>query len=149
MLRPVFENEFHWEAGVPTIRENLVYAIRTVEAEAYVLISLNSFEAATNCGTLHCTLGLLATTTLFKDQGLHLVWPKGVGAPVPEFPGLEFSTDAWHAKLGEMFGEDAYARLFEARGAGDFDYDLSAVARTDKQLAIGRLMNSENHDGAW
>jgi hypothetical protein len=113
-----------------TIRDNLLRAIELVEGEPDRLFSLFDFERETTCGTLHCTLGLIASDPNFEEQNIRL--DRGTVLVDERL----FNYEA----LNSRFGLRAFARLFEARGHGAWDnkvFDLSAM--DDKELALWRL----------
>ncbi len=119
-----------------TIRCNLIEAIRVVEAEP--VLHLDSFISEHACGTLYCTAGLLAIQPYFQRQGLR-------------FDGNWAVT--WYLDAPrDLFGEDAFDRLFAASEMGVWDDDLIRELEapneddeptnprpTDKQLALARL----------
>lgn len=127
---------------MPTIRENLLALIKFIEDEPLNLFNLSYYHHETNCGTLHCSLGLAATKPYFHEQGLHYT---------EDFhPMIAIQGHHWTACIDELFGSEAYMRLFKARECGSYDQTLKPgitlngeafedAGYTDKDLALDRL----------
>mgnify|MGYP001576459888 CR=1 FL=1 len=126
-----------------TIRCNLIEAIRLVEAEP--VLELDQYLTETTCGTLYCTAGLLAQQPYFQRQGMRLSQDEDWG-------GLSIGTYFLTIGHRELFGDDAFDRLFASSKVGVWDDELireleapnedaepTKPRPTDKQLALARL----------
>ena len=125
------------------ILENLEVLRAAVIAEPEALFDLHAFARITDCGTLHCTLGLACTMSYFKEQGLRF----------NEFsffsPRMEGENHTTARSFDKLFGEFSYDRLFTSAGCGTRDKELGfernyflyriGQSMTDKELAIARL----------
>lgn len=118
-----------------TIHENLLAAIAAVEAEDEKKIDLITFKQ--DCGTIHCTLGLLTTLPAFQAQGL--VWGYGLSTPAPSVGGVKAWGSGWLDELDKLFGTGSYGRLFEPAGGGAWDPEMYEEGWSDKRLALARL----------
>ncbi len=128
---------------MPTIRENLLKAIEVVQQYPEELLDLNQWRKECDCGTLYCVAGLLAIQPFFAAQGMHPYHEDG--RPICGIVAISPAA-SW---VNEMFGAGAYDRLFDQRGAGTWDPELTAdvieddtilmESPTDKQLALRRL----------
>lgn len=119
-----------------TIRENLLVLIEAVKSEPEKLFDLSVYERKNSCGTLHCTLGLAATLTHFRMQGLEI---SASTVAVPVIGGTLVYDVGAYDKLDQLFGKESCGRLFGAKHEGEWDFDLQAEQLTDKQLALARL----------
>lgn len=128
-----------------TISANIIKAIAVLEAIPESRFDLHTFKQETSCGTIACAAGWLCADPHFADLGMtlspssrdtfHSFRLHQAGTP---------SDSCEFAFLDNIFGADAFDRLFDERGAGvndDFivdengdDFDL-----TDKGLAIARM----------
>lgn len=116
---------------------NLFTLLGAVQAQPEEAFNLSSYCEKRTCGTLFCTAGLAATLPHFQAQGMALATiPYGTGFMV-EVNGDDVDETE---DTNELFGDDAWANLFAARGDGsrDYDFDLN-YAMTDKQLAVKRI----------
>lgn len=121
------------EATKPTIRENLLRAIKLVEDEPVQLVDLDEYAKTTPCGTLHCAAGLCASDPFFQAQGMTLDGFGWLHTQPKDLP-----TD----DLDALFGICAWQRLFNARACGTWDQgwlDPEAGHISDKELALLRL----------
>jgi hypothetical protein len=137
--------------------DNLTRAIALIEDTPENKLDLAHFTG--DCGTLHCTAGWLATNPHFQKQGMGLVELRfGYGTNT-----LTNTLDEEHRLydfqfLNELFGPEAFDRLFDAYGEGKEDLwlikekegelseDQEADIKegdykptTDKWLALARL----------
>ena len=121
-----------------SIKKNLEVAIAAIEAAPESEIDLAYFRSP--CGTHHCALGLLTTVPYFINLGLYMGTFAGLFKPLVckqghDQSGFDGDGPDW---LDEMFGTNAYDRLFIERGEGDFDEEM-LPGLPDKGLALARL----------
>lgn len=123
----------------PTIRENLLEAIKAIEAWPEEKLDLEYFmKTSASCGTLYCAAGLLTITPFFIEQGLYL---QNIGGRNAFRKAGDEDTIAFRAPwVSDMFGEGAFGNLFATHGQGDLDKELLADGYlSDKALALARL----------
>lgn len=149
---------------LPLIIENLERAIKAVQAQPETNFDLEYFrDDNPSCGTCFCTIGLLSTLDHFQKQGVVLEEFK---VPYRGTTSYTLNTRPAHdgvenyEYLDDIFGPDAFGRLFAQAGDGDFDEEHEREAKddwarslysrgmppedypfnyTDKQLALDRL----------
>lgn len=127
------------------IIENLELAIAAVEATPDQAVNLAQFR--NECGTLHCTLGLLAEMPHFQAQGLALVqkrdeWGHGYWEVTIDGDSLNGATKSFDQGLVTRFGSAAWGNLFASSGLGHHDHwhrSHMDKPESDKQLALARL----------
>lgn len=123
------------------ILENLEVLRAAVAAEPTELFDLQAYQRETDCGTLHCTLGLACTMPYFNEQGLRF--------DTCDIPVMDenFGNIIIH-NFDILFGEGSYGKLFTSAGYGMCDEQLGYVwsydpdnlqNMTDKELALKRL----------
>lgn len=113
-----------------SILKNIDEAIRLVTEQPEQLFDLSVFKRTVDCGTLHCTAGLLCTSAHFRALGWEWAgrWVNVQGVSIEE-----------SGMLYTQFGPAAYSRLFNYRDASPFDDHKNASNHTDKELALHRL----------
>ncbi len=109
------------------ILANIDEAIRLVTEQPEKMFDLSSFAQKTDCGTIYCTAGLLATSAHFRALGWRLQVAED-GA-IPCILGLPALCSAY---LPEQFGPAA-ADLFYMRSY------CEGFLGDDKALALHRL----------
>lgn len=126
------------------IIENLEKAIAIIGAIPEAKIYLGQIK--TECGTIACAAGWLASDPYFNAQGMGLVMgPYGgsywlVQTAKPDF--LDYKLD-W---LEPLFGDDAFNKLFATRNDSALDTLLNLDnALSDKELALARLNDQLGH----
>jgi hypothetical protein len=139
--------------------ENIERAIAIMQAVPEKDVNLAHFlvPAQGDCGTLACCAGWLAQDKFFQDQGMTLAEvDRSFGTTswcvVPQ--GTNQFPEDWEW-LDALFGEDAFARLFEPYGCGEWDTSIIAAYNdrlgededgdpSDKELALERLRHQLN-----
>jgi hypothetical protein len=129
-----------------TVIHNLEVAISIIEEAPADKFDLTHFAEHTDCGTIACSLGTLAMQPYFQAQGLALceggtMYSNRLGCR------LNGRNVLYSEELNDMFGEDAFKRLFHARYSGICDMDILKSCTgddaddkiSDKQLALKRL----------
>lgn len=150
--------------NLPLIIQNLELAIEAVKAQPETNFDLLRFkQIKPDCGTCFCTLGLLSTMDHFRNQGVVLnAFKQPFNDLTAYFIPCEVDSEGretfgW---LDALFGPDAFKRLFEQAGDGEFDDEHWREARegwynslysrgmppedypfgySDKDLALDRL----------
>jgi hypothetical protein len=126
-----------------TIVQNLRKAIEIIRAIPDDKLNLGTFRTDTDCGTIACSVGWLAQDPYFIEQGLTLVpTPTGYSLKLGGPYDALVATSGTYYNLDELFGADAFYRLFATRIIGIVDsITLNEVDSdlTDKQLALNRL----------
>lgn len=132
-----------------TILQNLEIAYTAVKGYDSQLFDLRTFREKSDCGIIHCSLGLLGTMPHFNKQGL-------------EFSDHPLKDDADYrilliegvpvmrvsfSKLNVLFGDNCFNRLFQSKGYGTWDLQRDENPAflennpnlTDQKLALLRL----------
>ena len=116
-----------------TIMANLERAIELIEGTPEELVSLDSFTYTTECGTLHCTYGWLASDPYFQALGVTLENGQPYLTSIEEYVG----GCGFFSELDNLFGENSYDALFTSFGNSCFDpHDLKGG---HKAAALHRL----------
>ena len=135
------------------ILDNLQRLRGLVEAFPEELINLDRFCITKDCGTLFCVAGLMATDPYFQRFGYKLNRSSEyTNSPFYVYRESNYIFDRINGidVSADIFGVDAYDRLFDQRGNGEFDSDLLGFDEdghpdshnedvTDKQLALYRI----------
>jgi hypothetical protein len=132
------------------IVENLQLAIAAVEQTADESVNLTNFK--NQCGTLHCTLGLLAEMPYFQAKGLGLVqrsqkFSEHFWEVTIDGKGLNHGTKVFDERLETLFGQGAWVNLFPQYGVGFHDHihlrqgnkTIGGMVLSHKELALARL----------
>lgn len=123
------------------IKKNLIKAIEVIAMTPAKLVDLDSFQQEATCGTVHCTAGWLAENKFFKKQGMALqehTYANHFDVVNTRCDNDDIEGGAW---TDEMFGEDAYEKIFTARGDSMWDERIFSEHGkvSDKELALLRL----------
>jgi hypothetical protein len=118
-----------------TPRENIQLLISLIEQEPGSQINLNKFNS--DCGTIHCNLGLAGTHEHFKAQGLVMGWHGKKPRQVLVLTLNGSSPINETETLNAMFGPQSWERCFAPAGLGLWDIDL--LLGSHKDLALARL----------
>jgi hypothetical protein len=115
------------------IKHNLELAIDYMEQQNATKFNLTQYVRVTDCGTLYCTAGLLATKPEFIQQGF-CSDKSGEVEFDGNMLGIGPGADA-------LFGESSFDRLFDTYRSGVWDDELIGNQQniSDKELALMRL----------
>lgn len=138
-----------------TIIDNLMRIRKLVSDYPEENIYLDRFcVQKSDCGTLYCVAGLMASDPYFQNMGFHLRRenPESPTSPLFVFYKSRFIFDMDNDVdvSADIFGQGAYRRLFEQRGDGLYDGELLSFNEdgvvtdqyddvSDKRLAIYRI----------
>lgn len=125
---------------MPTVKENLQELHRVITAYPEDQLNLRNYHT---CGTIFCAVGLAATLPFFMDQmGMPAMNPEeGQGSD------LSFNNIASDlSDMKEIWGEDAFERLFATHGQGVNDEMFPLAHGNDKALILARIEYALAHD---
>lgn len=126
-------------AAQTAILANLDKAIGIIEQIPDEALDLSKFKH--KCGTIACTAGWLASDPYFQALGMALT--PNPDSPQPFLLTQNGDLAFCYEWLDDLFGEEAFDRLFAERGAAHDDAFLMDQHgddfMTDKQLALARL----------
>lgn len=139
---------------MPTVLENLTYLKNLIASVPDKQLDLSKFkqdapdadEPEISCGTLYCVAGFAASAPYFQVQGMELVLlpaddqDKEPFWIVKHVNGSPFECE-W---ADELFGPNAFDRLFAEHGGGTFDNRIfndmvEGETLSDKKLALERI----------
>lgn len=128
-----------------TIRDNLIEAIKEVTLFPEEQLDLKMYVVESECGTLYCAAGLLATKPFFQEQGLVLETSQFTlyGKPHQYVTHATMSEGMYDRTWATMlFGVDGFLHIFAPRARGTWDdifFDDTGDQLTDKELVLLRL----------
>lgn len=144
------------------ILSNLHIARNIIHNLQPALFDLSKYKAETDCGTFYCSAGELTRHAHFREQGM-VLYPEPTGRDCYTWSLKDLTTDAQcmeayggvdnnregdghHLWLEELFGENAWLKLFAPRKQGYYDKELiyahvrkTNVFPTDRDLALARF----------